>query len=193
MGWGLATGSIAPGGLKVPPRARPRFSVEVKCSVEGVMETIRTRLDEDHGILASNISKRHVVLITETQPRKIWYPQLSLAVDATDAGARVRAQFSPHPHIWTAFIFTYGVLFILGLAGVMYGVAQLSLDRAPWALLTPVVTVVIGAFVYGASFIGQGLAGIEIWKLGRFLEESLEAAAAKEFEAPQTPRDSAQL
>ncbi len=193
MGWGFATGSIAPGGLEVTPRARPRFAVDVKCSVEGVMQTIRDRLGEENGVVARNISKRHVVLVTDTDPRKMWYPQLSLTVDAAEEGAQVRAQFSPHPHIWTAFIFTYGVLFVLGLAGVMYGVAQLALDRTPWALITPVVNALIAGFVYGAAFIGQGLAGVELWKLGRFLEESLDEAVVRERLAPRTPRDSALL
>jgi len=172
---------------------RPRFELKVDCGVEDVMRQLKARLSGSARPVVGNLSRRHAVLTTPAERHHLWSPNLSLAVEEREDGTWVRGQFSPHPHVWTGFMFTYGTLFMLGLAGVMYGVAQLSLGRAPWALFAPVATAALAGFVYGAAFIGQGLGADEMYELRRFFDECLEEAESISRAAPKTPRDSAAL
>jgi hypothetical protein len=175
---------------------RPRFSVEVACGVEDVMKALRGRLEDNAQGLSATYSRRHGVLEFPEEQRHFWSPRLSLTVDALDeAGDRTRVSglFSPHPHIWQAFVFSYGVLFILGFFGLMYGFAELALGRTPWAMLVSLGSGVLAAFVYGATFIGQGLGAEEMYRLRAYLDEGLEAAQASHAARPKTAGESAQL
>jgi hypothetical protein len=106
---------------------------------------------------------------------------------------RVSGLFSPHPNIWQAFVFTYLTLFVLGFFGLMYGLAEVALDRTPWALLVPCGSAVLAGFVYGATFIGQGLGAEEMCRLHGYLDDCLEQAQAAYAERPKTADESAQL
>lgn len=172
---------------------RPRFALEVDCEAEELMEVIRERLQKEEHPITGSSARRHAVLKMPSEKRRFWTPQLDLKIEEHDGDVTLRAIFSPHPHVWTGFVFTYAMLFMLGLCGVMYGLAELSLGRTPWGLLAPVVTSVIAAFVYGAAFIGQGLGAAEMYRLRTFLDDCLEDAAERSRATPRTARDSAAL
>jgi len=59
----------------------------------------------------------------------------------------------------------YGVLIMISLAGLVYGFAQLTVDETPWTMLAAPACLAPGAFVYGASLIGQGLTQDEMFAL----------------------------
>jgi hypothetical protein len=153
---------------------RPRFTLDVSSDVEKVMEQLRDRLDGNKQGLVGSFTRRHGVLKLPDSRRQFWSPQLGLTVETVEGDegrARVIGLFAPHPHIWQTFVFIYGVLISLGCFGTMWGVAQLSLDRTPWALASPVVSFALCAFVYGAAFIGQGLTVTDMCEMRRFVEE----------------------
>jgi hypothetical protein len=56
-----------------------------------------------------------------------------------------------------------------------------------------VASVALIAVVYGATFIGQGLAAAQMYELRRYLDESLERAEARARATPTTSFDSARL
>jgi hypothetical protein len=175
------------------PRMRPRFALETECGVEDVMQALEGKLADCERAIEGRISSPHCVLVFPEEKRRFWTPQLSITVDEKPEGARIQCIFSPQPQIWTAFVFTYLTLFMLGLSGLMYGIAELSLGRTPWAMLAPVATSILAGFVYGATFIGQGLGAQEMCHLRDFLYDCLEAASAKHQAEPRTAQDSAQL
>ena len=55
---------------------------------------------------------------------------------------------------------------------------QLLLGEAAWALYCAPVALVAAALVYGASYVGQGLATAQMYELREFLEETVEGLVA---------------
>ena len=123
---------------------------------------------------------------------------MSLTIEAATANpqehpTRIRGFFSPHPHIWQAFVFIYLTLFATGFFAAMFGLAQLFLARTPSAFLISIGAAALAAFVYGATFIGQGLGAAEMYTLRRFLDETIEQVEERSRREPRAARDSAQL
>lgn len=160
------------------------------------MEALRGRLEGNVQGVVGTFSRRHGVLKIPLERRHFWSPELSLTIEHVDqdpARTRVRGVIAPHPDIWTGFVFAYGTLFLVGLCGLMYGMAQLSLGRSPAALLIPVASLALAGFVYGAAFIGQGLGADEVYRLRGYLDGCLEAATELGRKRSKTALDSARL
>jgi len=172
---------------------RPRFEMKVGCSVEEVMERMQARLSVGGQSIEGSFTRRHGVLMMPEARRRFWSPQLGLSLEEVADGVWIRGRFSPHPHIWTAFMFVYGVLFMFGVSGAVYAAVEFSLGRSPWALFVPIFCAALAAFVYGAAFIGQGLGAEEMYELRRFIDDCVDEAVASEWVIPVTPRDSANL
>jgi hypothetical protein len=178
------------------PRMRPRFAVELDSSIEDVMAALRERADGNPQCVRVKCTRRHGVLDFPKQSRHFWSPQLGLTVEAVGESTgrtRVVGHFSPHPHIWQAFLFIYGTLFAVGFFSMMFGFAEWAMGRTPWALLGPVAAAALAAFVYGATFIGQGLGAEEMYRLRAYLDGCIEEAQGRYRARPATAAESAQL
>ena len=167
------------------PRMRPRFALQVNADIEDVMQALLSGCDQvgaPGAHLEGQFSSRHGIVGFPAAARHFWSPYLSLTVEATGdpapsaAPTRIRCVFSPHPHIWQAFVFTYLTLFAAGFFAAMLGAAQAILGRTPWGLMITLGSLALGAFVYGATFIGQGLGANEMYVLRRYLDDSVEIA-----------------
>jgi len=86
-----------------------------------------------------------------------------------------------------------GTLGVIGVFGLVYGIVQIALGHLPWAMLVPLICLLVGALVYTSTLVGQGLAAPEMYELRRHLDERIEAAVAASAHAPTTARESAQL
>lgn len=179
---------------------RPRFGVNVHCDAETVVAALREHVGQADPALEGTFGPAHCVLRISEARRYFWSPELDLTFEPRSSeggdllpGLRVRCLFTPRPSVWTGFAFVYAVLAAAGLAGGMYGLAQLALDRPPWALAMAPAALVLIAGVYGATFIGQGLAASQMYELRRYLDACLERAEAKDRLTPKTPFDSARL
>lgn len=178
------------------PRMRPRFAVEVDSTVDDVMAALRGRAEGNPQRVRVKTTRRHGVLDFPAANRHFWSPQLGLTVEAvakTEGRTRVVGHFSPQPGIWQAFVFTYGSLFAIGFFSLMFGLAEWTMGRTPWALLGPVAAAALAAFVYGATFIGQGLGAEEMYRLRAYLDGCLDEAQERYRARPATAAESAQL
>jgi len=161
------------------PRMRPTFDLRHP-SPEAILERLRPLADA-HPTLSGVFFRRHAVLRVREEARHFWSPQLDLEVrrpepDEDDEAPRLHGRFSPHPHVWTLFMAIYGVLGLLGLAGLIGGLSQWTLGMTPWALLGVPAALALGGFVYGATFIGQGLGAEEMYALRSLLDDAAEEA-----------------
>lgn len=177
------------------PRMRPRFVIEIACSADEVMSALRADTSDAQEGVEGRFTERHGVLKIEKNRRRFWTPELSLTIqDGDEPGVtEVFGIFSPQPEIWTGFVFAIGTLVTLGLFGIMWGIVQLTLGWSPWALAAPVLTGVLGALVYTATLVGQGLGAADMYRLRSFLDRRLDAAREQRSRQPRTARDSAQL
>jgi uncharacterized iron-regulated membrane protein len=96
-------------------------------------------------------------------------PTLNLET-AEEGGRQLIGRFHPHPNVWTGFMALFGIIAMLGIGGVMYGFAQMTVDQRPWGLWAGPIAAALIAFVYGAAFIGQGLSADEMHEMRSFVE-----------------------
>jgi uncharacterized integral membrane protein len=104
------------------------------------------------------------------EQRSLLSPHLNLELRETSGETVLHGRFSPRPNVWTAFMALFFVLAMFGLAGLIYGVAQLTVGGPAWTMWSAPVSVALIAFVYGAAFIGQGLSADEMFELRSFVE-----------------------
>ena len=97
---------------------------------------------------------------------------LDVAAEA-DEGSVVRGLFAPSAGVWTGFMFLYALLGMVALCGCMYGLAQWTLDRPPWALLGIPAAAGLALLVRLAAHLGQKLGAEEMQELRAFANESL--------------------
>jgi len=179
---------------------RPRFTVELDCSADHVMDALRSDESNEERGVEGTFSERHGVLTLPDAERQFWSTQLGITIEDPRTGpdgrprpTRALGVFSPQPEIWTAYVFAVGILMLIGACGLMFAVVQLTLGHAPWGLVASLIAVLVGALVYTSTLVGQGLAAAEMYKLRSYLDDRLDEAEAEARQAPQTARESAQL
>ena len=179
---------------------RPRFKLEVGCSADHVMEALRDGSANSVDTIEGHFTERHGTITVPESEREFWSTHLGLTVEDPRPGpdgaprpTRVLGVFSPHPEIWTAYVFAIGVLAVIALMGVFYAVVQLSMGHAPWALLVPLFMLLVAGLVYTSTLVGQGLALGEMYQLRSHLDACLEDAERRGQQSPATARESAQL
>lgn len=158
------------------PTMRPTFRIPVEGDGRAVMERIHAKLRRPEPRFTGQVLKRHAYLQLPRGQRSVLSPYLNLQLFETDTGTVLRGRFSPHPGVWTGFMLVYGVLAMLALTGLMFGWAQTTVDEYAWGFWAVPICAALGAFVYGAAVIGQGLTASEMHDMRCFVERSSEEA-----------------
>lgn len=180
-------------------RMRPRFAVELPCDAEAVVRALREGLGRAEPALEGELDPTHCVLRVPAERRAFWSPELDLTFERPGKGngpaegVRVRCLFAPRPGVWTGFVFVYALLGCVALAGLLYGLAQLTLGEPPRALVVSAGALAALALVYASTFVGRGLAATQMYELRRALDESLERAAERARAEPRSSFESARL
>lgn len=152
------------------PRMRPDFKVRLDSDPGLVLQKLRSKLEADDAPFEGQVVKGHACLRSHTGRRNLMSPHLELDVQEEDGADVLRGRFSPQPNVWTGFMALFGIIGMLGLAGAMYGFAQMTVGESPrWLLAAPAAVGII-AFIYGAAFIGQGLSSAEMFDLRAFVQ-----------------------
>lgn len=144
---------------------RPRFDLPEGTEPERFFAALKEILSDPDIPYVGQVLSRHAYLQPPPGMRTLLSPYLNLQVVTVDGSERVRGRFTPHPAVWTGFMAIYGVLAMVGLSGLVYGLAQVTVSESPWAMLAAPVCLALGAFVYGAALIGQGLTQDEMYGL----------------------------
>ncbi len=167
------------------PRMRPTFTLPIDETPDAVFRRVAERLSRDDCPISGLVARHHVELTTCRARRHTWSPILVVETDpnATE-GRGLRGRFAPHPNVWTGFMALYGLLGMGAIGATMFGLIQLRLDMPPWALLGLPLALVVGAFVYGAAFIGQGLGADEMYEIRSFLDRCVEGLPDRASERP---------
>ncbi len=152
------------------PRVRPRFELEVGTDPDSLMEQLRERLPSCPHCTGVSIG-RHAELFVPENERRVWSPWLSVTADEGGDGTVIRGRFSPHPSVWTFYLFlAFGLGFSL-LVGTTWGYAQWATEKTPWALIAIPLIAILGGCLYFASQIGQRLGFGQMDHLRAALEE----------------------
>ncbi len=153
---------------------RPRFRLELAESPEVVKQKIETSFDSAGTIIKGKIVKDYIVLIIPDNEQHYWSPQLSLEIEPTNDGSRIRGLYGPKPGVWTMFVFIYSLIGFLTMLGLIFGFSQLMLKMEPYGLWIVPVGVGLMAGLFVISKIGQRLGMEQMHQLKDFLDEALQ-------------------
>ncbi len=156
-----------------PPRMRPTFEIPLDATNIDVLDQLSARIDSGDVDLMAQVVTGHAMLKLPRARRSMLSPVLNLEVVEQESGDGpvLKGRFSPQPNVWTGFMAIYGVLAMIGLGGLMFGFAKMTVEESPAAmLLAPICLALIG-FVYGAAFIGQGLTTNDMYEMRAFVDE----------------------
>lgn len=152
---------------------RPRFRFEIAETPVAVKQKIQNALDAESTILKGNIVKDYVVLKIPENQQHYWSPQLSLEIEATNDGSRIRGLYGPKPGVWTMFVFFYSFIGFLTMLGLIFGLSQMMLKMEPYGLWAVPVGAGLLAGLFIISKIGQRLGMEQMHQLKDFLDEAL--------------------
>ncbi len=165
---------------------RPRFAVDVTCDVETLVAVLEEHVGQADPRLEGYFHPSHCVVRIPEARRAFWSPELDLTFERLapppgdpPGGYRVRGLLGPRPAVWTGFAFVFAVLGAGGVAGALYGLAQLGLGQTPLGLLAVPAALTLAGLVYASSFLGQGLALGQMYELRRTFDASVEVAEAR--------------
>lgn len=162
---------LEPARRRLLPRPRPAVRFSTDASVPEVMEAFRLVTDAPGHRLEVRQAGTTVELFTSEDDRRFWSPWLSLQAVELDEVTLVQGRFGPHPHIWTGFVFAYAVIGLFAFMACMYGWAQVVLERPPLAFAAAAASLALGGFVYGAEFIGKGMAAEQLYDVRDFVDD----------------------
>lgn len=157
---------------------RPTFLLETELSVEEVTRRIRDsfssqseddsptgyhgRFRGDHAMISIDESKRH-----------FWSPFMHVEIRSDETGQTVAGRFSPHPSIWTGFMFTFLAIACLMFFAAIFGVSQQLMGQSPWAYLFVPFGLVVICLLWFVSKAGQKLAHTEMEEMRSRIEDCL--------------------
>jgi hypothetical protein len=156
-----------------PPRMRPVFDLPLTGSGESAFAAIRAALGKPDCDLDGQVLDQHAYLRLPSHRDSLLSPNLNLELREENGVTILHCRFTPKPSVWTGFMGLFFFIGMLGLGGLIYGLAQLTVDGPRWPMLAAPVALALIAFIYGAAFIGQGLSGEEMFELRSFVERAL--------------------
>jgi len=159
--------------MQIPP-LRPTFEIDFPIDPEVAVARLANLLDDRDMSVEGRRVGNHLMLVIPPPRRHFWSPWLHIEVHTVrhpdrpagePPGARVHGQFTPNPSVWTAFMFGYLALAILGIFAAIFGVAEWMVHQPPAALNLIPVLLIVAALMYWASLIGQKLARPQMHEL----------------------------
>lgn len=153
------------------PRARPRFSLSSSLSQSEIRTRVNACIRADPGLRGIALDER-IELAIDGREHNFWSPQLVVQMRPNPTGGTLlEARFGPDPYVWALYLLLGGALLLITVWAVIFGLTQWSLKQEPSALWVAPGAAVLGALVYGASFVGQGLGSDQMYHLRATLNE----------------------
>jgi hypothetical protein len=153
---------------------RPRFEIPVGDHGPLVFDRLREQLDAPGAVLNGHVRRDFAFVRFPEKRRSLLSPHLELELRGSETGTVLHGRFSPRPNVWTGFMALFFFVGMLGLSGLIYGLAQLLLGGPIWLMWSAPVSLAMIAFIYGAAFIGQGLSNEEMFELRAFVERTVQ-------------------
>lgn len=155
------------------PRARPRFTLDLAMPPNAVIERVREALAQNEAVVGQ-VFRRTIHLTVRPADTHFWSPHLDVQLEETRTGTRVAAMFSPHPHVWQAFL---GVQLVFGLLAIISAVWTFSVATIGQDYKTSLAIFALmmfgGGFSYGAAYVGQGIGSAQMYELRAFLTDAV--------------------
>jgi hypothetical protein len=168
---------------------RPTFSLETGLSREDIMNCLRRSVEHCPNEYLGQFKRDHALISIEQSKRHFWSPWMHLEIRSDhEAGEQLQVfgRFSPHPSIWTGFMFSYLSIGVLVFFGLMLGVSQQLSGQTPWGYYCIPGLLAVAFLLWLASKMGQKLAFDEMRRMKAQIEHCLETETETETEAVAT-------
>ena len=146
-------------------RLRPTFSFRSDVTAKAAIENVRAAVTAHQDSVQGQFTDRHALISIVESRRHFWSPWLNLAASDIEQGCEISGRFSPHPTIWTAFMFAYFSLAVLSFFSVIIGLSQQLAGQMPWGYALLPAFLLLGLILWAASQTGQKLADSEMREL----------------------------
>ena len=153
---------------------RPTYLLESAISADALMECLQRAFAQHPDEFQSQFRRGHAMVSILESKRHFWSPWLHLETHEMDQGCLLRVRFSPHPSIWTGFMFAYLALVVVGFFALMMGISQQLAQQSPWAYWVIPGCLAIAVILWLASQAGQRLANAEMRRMKEVIESCLE-------------------
>ncbi len=152
---------------------RPRIRWLSTLDVVEIERRLRRKLAEKSTHVKGAIIRYHIILNLPAEEQHFWSPRLEVDLLRHERGVLVSGLMGPKPSIWALVVFAYAFLGFISLFGLVSGLSDLSLGKAPYALIAPAIGLVGGLLLYGSVQGGKRLSRDEMIELRNFLKEVL--------------------
>ncbi len=156
----------------ITSRMRPTFSFPTSLGAPEAFDQLRQRITTT-GELLGQFADGHAIISIAESRRHFWSPWLHLEVRETADGNEIFGRFSPHPSIWTGFMFAYLSLAVIVFFAFIVLMAQLMVKQTPWGALPIPVCGFFALALWIASQAGQKLAWVEMASMKQIVAEGL--------------------
>ena len=156
----------------ITPRLRPRFDARYPVEPAALIARVEERLRDPRAACQGLLTEDQIELRIHPRARRFWSPQLVVRVEDDGGETVASGRFGPDAHVWSLFLAIYAFVVIAAGFAMMWGIAQLMLDEAPWAFLAAPAALVLIALIYSAAGVGQRLGHEQTEVLLRCLEDS---------------------
>ena len=158
---------------------RPTFHLESDLTTEEVVRRIQGSFSNRTGTSSSNdyqgqFTGNHAMISILEAKRHFWSPWMHLEIRNDEQHRIIAGRFSPHPSIWTGFMFAFLAIACLTMFAAMFGVSQQMSGQTPWAYYVIPICLLVAAVLWFVSKTGQALAHDEMEQMRSKIESCLD-------------------
>jgi hypothetical protein len=149
---------------------RPTFQLDTNMDPDVLIKRVRLAVSNAPLDYVGQFARRQAMISIHPAKRHFWSPWLHLDVRTEDTGNLIACRFSPHPSIWTGFVFSYLAIGVLVFFCLVLGVSQQIAGQPPWAYYGVPLGAAIATGMWFAAQAGQKLADDEMVRLKSLIE-----------------------
>lgn len=148
---------------------QPHFSISVDLADQSkILTRIKNSVEEQSEKYEGQFTTEHALLSFQRKQRHFWSPWLHLEIRDQESSPYLYGWFTPHPSVWTGFVFAYLVVGCLASLGLITGLTQQLLKMNAWGYYGIPVMAVAAVVLWVVSRTGQKLAAEEMIRLKEF-------------------------
>jgi len=154
---------------------QPHFSILVdSANHQSVLSKIKKIIEKQPDKFEGQFTVEHALFSFNKRQRHFWSPWLHLEIRGKEATPELYGWFTPHPSVWTAFVFAYLVVGCLASLALITGLTQQLLKMNAWGYYGIPVMAVAAVVLWIVSRTGQKLAAEEMIQLKDFASKCVE-------------------
>ena len=157
-------------------RLRPRFSHVIDADIETARHTIVSSAQQHADRCSVKSFPGYVSLHILEKDTHYWSPRLSLSLEPELEGkTRIDGTYGPHTDVWSAFLYGYMLVGLIGIFSGLLGACQLWLNMPAWGLWIATAMLIIAIGMYLLAQFGQKIGAQQTFLLHQIYEQAVGA------------------